>query len=265
MNYAKDIRLAKQGVEMYKDFSVSLIVPAMNEAKTLDLVLEKVPAWVDEIIVIDGNSKDDTLDTAVRNSRVSKVYVQRSKGKGAALSLGFSLASCDLIAIIDADGSMDPQELARYLDHFPNADIVKGSRNPILDVGSEDLTLLRDFGNRILTNVCNLLFNQTWTDLAYGYAVVRKNSLEQLGLSSYDNMGSVLGHKAYGQGFEIEALIFCRAANWNFKVVEVHSQEHRRISGSSNLRAIRDGFRVLAAIAIEKCRSRPREIRIGKN
>ncbi len=249
---------------MYKNFSISLIVPAMNEAKTLNLVLEKVPEWVDEIIVIDGNSKDETFETALQNPRVSKVYAQRSKGKGAALSLGFSLATSDLIAIIDADGSMNPQELPRFLDQFPDADIVKGSRSRSLKGYSDDLTWFRDFGNQVLTKLCNFLFRQNWTDLAYGYAVVSNDSLKQLGLSSYDNMGSILGHKAYGQGFEIEALIFCRSANWGFNVVEIPSHEHRRITGSSNLRAVRDGFRVLAAIGIEKCRSKPREVRIGK-
>ena len=244
---------------MHNGYSVGLIIPAINESSTLKAVIDSVPDCVDEIIVIDGRSKDNTFELASQHPRVSKVLKQRSYGKGAALSLGFAVATCDLVAIIDADGSMDPSELKHFLDMFPEADIVKGSRSAKLGGSSADLTIFRDLGNRVLTKLCNFWFKETWTDLAYGYAVVNRRVLSQLGLSSYDEMGSVFGHKSYGQGFEIEALIFCRSSKWGFKVVEVASAENKRLSGSSNLRAVRDGFRVLSAIIIEKNRVKPHE------
>ena len=244
---------------MHNSYSVSLIIPAMNESATLTSIIDSVPTYVDEIIVIDGRSKDNTFEIASNHPRVNKVLRQRSRGKGAALSLGFAMATCDLVAIIDADGSMDPAELQDFLNMFPQAEIVKGSRSKKLGGTSADLTIFRDLGNRVLTKLCNFWFKENWTDLAYGYAVVDRKALGKLGLSSYDEMGSVFGHKSYGQGFEIEALIFCRSSKWGFRVLEVASAEHRRISGSSNLRAIRDGFRVLSAIIIEKNRSKPHE------
>jgi len=244
---------------VHNNYSVSLIIPAMNESATLTTIIDSVPTYVDEIIVIDGRSKDNTFEIASNHPRVNKVLKQRSRGKGAALSLGFAVATCDLVAIIDADGSMNPEELIDFLNLFPQAEIVKGSRSKKLGGTSADLTIFRDLGNRVLTKLCNFWFKEKWTDLAYGYAVVDRKALGQLGLSSYDEMGSVFGHKSYGQGFEIEALIFCRSSKWGFRVLEVASAEHRRISGSSNLRAIRDGFRVLSAIIIEKNRSKPNE------
>jgi glycosyltransferase involved in cell wall biosynthesis len=244
---------------VHNNYSVSLIIPAMNESATLTSIIDSIPTYVDEIIVIDGRSKDNTFEIASNHPRVNKVLRQRSRGKGAALSLGFAMATCDLVAIIDADGSMDPAELKDFLNMFPQAEIVKGSRSKKLGGTSADLTIFRDLGNRVLTKICNFWFKENWTDLAYGYAVVDRKALGKLGLSSYDEMGSVFGHKSYGQGFEIEALIFCRSSKWGFRVLEVASAEHRRISGSSNLRAIRDGFRVLSAIIIEKNRSKPHE------
>lgn len=244
---------------MHNNYSVSLIIPAMNESATLTSIIDSVPTYVDEIIVIDGRSKDNTFEIASNHPRVNKVLRQRSRGKGAALSLGFAMATCDLVAIIDADGSMDPAELKDFLNMFPQAEIVKGSRSKKMGGTSADLTIFRDLGNRVLTKLCNFWFKENWTDLAYGYAVVDRKALGKLGLSSYDEMGSVFGHKSYGQGFEIEALIFCRSSKWGFRVLEVASAEHRRISGSSNLRAVRDGFRVLSAIIIEKNRSKPYE------
>jgi glycosyltransferase involved in cell wall biosynthesis len=244
---------------VHNNYSVSLIIPAMNESATLTSIIDSIPTYVDEIIVIDGRSKDNTYEIASNHPRVNKVLRQRSRGKGAALSLGFAMATCDLVAIIDADGSMDPAELKDFLNMFPQAEIVKGSRSKKMGGTSADLTIFRDLGNRVLTKLCNFWFKENWTDLAYGYAVVDRKALGKLGLSSYDEMGSVFGHKSYGQGFEIEALIFCRSSKWGFRVLEVASAEHRRISGSSNLRAIRDGFRVLSAIVIEKNRSKPYE------
>jgi hypothetical protein len=91
--------------------------------------------------------------------------------------------------------------------------------------------------------------------MAYGFAVFTRESVESLALTSFDKLGSILGHKSYGQGFEIETLMFCRAAKRNLKIKEIASFESDRVSGSSNLRAIRDGFRVLAALLIESLRS----------
>lgn len=242
---------------MFQNYSVSLIVPTRNEGDNLRIIIDKIPGYVDEVIVVDGNSSDDTVEIAKASQRISKVILQSSNGKGAALSAGFSEAQCDLVAIIDADGSMDPLELERFLKEFPEHQIVKGSRY-LENGGSEDLTLIRSTGNRILTKFANLLFDQKWTDLAYGYAVFEKSALKELALTNYDQLGSFGRHKTYGQGFEIETLMFTRAAKRGYSVKEVASFEYNRISGTSNLNAFRDGVRVFISLLVEKLRSAPR-------
>ena len=238
--------------------SVSVVVPARNEGRHLVEVLDQLPNWVDEILVIDGNSSDNTLEIAKSYSRVNYSARQRSNGKGAALSAGFAKAKSDFVAIIDADGSMDPGELEKFMELALTNDVVKGSRY-LPGGGSTDLTFVRSFGNRLLTKLANLLFSQNWTDMAYGFAVFRREILEDLALINYDAQGSIFSHKAYGQGFEIETLMFTRAARRHLKIAEIPSFESERISGSSNLRAIRDGFRVLICLFIERSRSNPRE------
>ena len=228
---------------MFNNRSVSLVIPAKNELASLPTVLADIPEYIDEVIVVDGHSDDGTLEYAQRHSRVNKVVRQRSKGKGAALSAGFANASKDLVVIIDADGSMDLGELHLFLAEFPNCGIAKGSRY-LTGGGSSDLTAFRSIGNRFLTGMANRFFHQDWTDLAYGYAVFDRN---------------LFSHKAYGQGFEIETLMFCRAARRGIRLVEVPSYEKDRIAGASNLRAIRDGIRVLIALFVEKARSIPKE------
>ena len=189
--------------------------------------------------------------------KVTRVVRQCSKGKGAALSAGFALACGDFVVIIDADGSMDPAEIVRYLEKFPQFDVVKGSRF-LPGAGSTDITLFRSVGNRVLTKIANYFFKQSWTDMAYGFAAFKSSVIQDLALTNYDKLGSVFGHKAYGQGFEIETLMFTRAAKRNFSICEVPSFESDRIGGSSNLRAIRDGFRVLLSLIIERFRSLPK-------
>ena len=167
--------------------------------------------------------------------------------------MGFRSASGELIAMIDGDGSMDANEIPRFFDALiDGADVAKGTRYGT--GGSEDLTLFRDLGNRVLTRVVNSTFGVDWDDLAYGFAAFRKSAILRLNLDHLDDQHSILGHKAYGQGFEIETLLFCRSSRLGLKVVEVPSVERARIAGASNLRAVRDGFRVCAAIVAERVR-----------
>jgi glycosyltransferase involved in cell wall biosynthesis len=243
---------------MFNEKSVSLVIPAKNELASLPTVLDSIPPYVDEVIIVDGHSSDGTLEYAKSHPRVDKVVRQRSKGKGAALSTGFAHATMDLVAIIDADGSMDLRELEVFLKVIPRFGIVKGSRY-LEGGGSSDLTWFRSFGNKALTEIANRFFQQEWTDMAYGFAVFDRDLLQGLALTNYDALGSIFSHKAYGQGFEIETLMFCRAARRGINLMEVPSFEKDRIAGASNLRAIRDGVRVLVALFVERARSVPKD------
>jgi glycosyltransferase involved in cell wall biosynthesis len=241
---------------MLDNSTIGLILPAMNEESNLASFLNRIPDFVDEVIVIDGNSHDRTYLVAKTNESVKVAVKQRAKGKGAALSLGFSLAKSDIILIMDVDGSMSENEIESFVKSIQEGyDLVKGSRYlPSSDSGSYDLTLIRSVGNRVLTKIANRVFRTKWTDLAYGFAAFRIEAIHHLGLTTYDCLGGFFSHKAYGQGFEIETLMFTRAVKSGLKVKEIPSFENKRILGSSNLRAIRDGVRVLIALVVEGIR-----------
>lgn len=238
---------------------VSVIIPARNEGLNLPRILDSLPESIDEVIVIDGNSTDETVAVAEAHDRTSSVFVQRSKGKGAALSLGLRVATHEYVVMIDADGSMDVDEISSFVAALDaGADVVRGSRY-LPSGGSEDLTAFRSFGNKLLTGLANTLFEVKWTDLAYGYAAFRRSALEQMDVFYYDSKVGGLPFSrgmSYGQGFEIESLIFCRSARRGLTVVEIPSIEASRWNGASNLKAIPDGFRALSAILIERARSR---------
>jgi glycosyltransferase involved in cell wall biosynthesis len=227
---------------------VSIIVPARNEARNLELVLPSLPD-AHEVIVIDGHSSDDTELVVRRHLPTARFVQQTRKGKGNALACGFEAASGDIIVMFDADGSADPTEIDAYLAALlAGADFAKGSR-VLAAGGSEDITPLRDLGNRALTAITNRLFRTRYTDLCYGYNAFWRDILPELAIPS-----STHEDAQWGDGFEIETMINCRVAAIGLQIHEVPSVELSRIHGNSNLNTFRDGFRVLRTILIERLR-----------
>ncbi|MFI6906618.1 glycosyltransferase family 2 protein [Nonomuraea sp. NPDC050394] len=220
--------------------SVSVVVPAMNEAENLPHVFATLPSWIDEVILVDGNSTDDTVAVARRLRPDLHVVTQTGRGKGNALIAGFAAAKGDIIVMIDADGSTDGREIGLFVEALiEGADFAKGSRYAP-GGGSSDISVLRSFGNRVLTGLTNMLYGTRYTDLCYGYNAFWARHLDAMALDC--------------DGFEIETLMNVRAAQAGLLIQEVPSHEHCRIHGESNLHAVRDGWRVLKTILRERNR-----------
>lgn len=237
---------------------VSLVVPAKNEARNLELILPELPP-VHEVILVDGHSVDDTAATAQRVMPSIRVLRQSRHGKGNALACGFAAARGDIIVMFDADGSADPKEIPRFVDTLvAGADFAKGSR--CLDGGgSEDITHLRSAGNRALSGLTNTVWGTSFTDLCYGYNAFWRDILEDLRLppvhlQTVNPVRTAVNGMAWGDGFEIETLLNCRVAGAGLAVAEVPSFEKGRIHGVSNLNALNDGMRVLRTIVVERHR-----------
>ncbi len=236
---------------------VSVVVPTRNEARNLEVVLPAVAAVrpaVHEIIVVDGNSVDGTIDAAQRVLPWVKVMTQTRRGKGNAMACGFSAATGDIIVMFDADGSADPAEIPTFVSALvAGADFAKGSRF-VRGGGSDDITLLRKSGNAGLNGVANALFGTSYTDLCYGYNAFWSDLLPVLELPSIDAPAPPEG-LLWGDGFEIETVLNCRVAAAGLKITEVPSMERERIFGQTNLRTFVDGTRVLRTLAAERRRA----------
>jgi glycosyltransferase involved in cell wall biosynthesis len=220
---------------------VSVVIPTLNEAKNLPYVLPKLPQMADEIILVDGHSTDDTLDTARSLCPEIQLVMEERRGKGAALLGGLAECTGDIIVLLDADGSNDPAEIPRFIGALVSgADFAKGSRF-LQGGGTADMPLHRRAGNRAFVWLVRLLFRSRYTDLCYGYNAFWRDVLEQLQLD--------------GEGFEIETMMNIRALRAGLSVVEVPSFEDARIHGVSNLQTISDGWRVLRTIFAERFRS----------
>jgi glycosyltransferase involved in cell wall biosynthesis len=227
--------------------TVTVVVPAMNEAKNLPHVLGRMPADIDEIILVDGNSVDDTIAVARAEWPDIKVVHQARKGKGNALAAGFAAATGDYIVMIDADGSMDPKEIPLFIAALDaGADYAKGSRFAP-GGGSDDITTLRRVGNWGLNLLTNVLFRTHFSDLCYGYNAFRKSCVEVMCLPDHETK-----EPHWGDGFEIETLINTRVAKAHVTISEVASFEYERLHGMSNLQTFRDGFRVVRTILRER-------------
>ncbi|WP_255696522.1 glycosyltransferase family 2 protein [Allobranchiibius sp. GilTou73] len=230
-----------------------MVVPAKNEADNLRAVLPTLPP-VHEVILVDGNSTDGTVEVARQVMPDIKVVKQTRKGKGNALACGFKAATGDIIVMFDADGSADAREIPAYVDALINgADFAKGSRF-IKGGGSDDITLLRHVGATGLHVLVNLTFGQRFSDLCYGYNAFWTELVPALGLPDIDAPVPP-GGMIWGDGFEIETVINLRMVGAGVQIREVPSIERPRIHGESNLHTFKDGFRVLRTIVSERQRA----------
>jgi glycosyltransferase involved in cell wall biosynthesis len=198
---------------------------------------------------VDGRSTDDTVAVARRLREDVKVVMELRRGKGAALQAGFAAATGDIIVMLDADGSMLPEEAILFVGALmAGADMAKGSRF-LQGAGTDDMSLFRMLGNWGLTLIVRVLYGGLFSDLCYGYMAFWTRHAATLNCDC--------------DGFEIETLINVRALKNRLKIVEVASFEAPRISGESNLRAIPDGWRVLKTILRERVLSRVSQVAYG--
>ncbi len=232
---------------------VSVVIPTLNEARNLPHVFALLPADVFEVILVDGNSTDDTIAVARRLRPDVRVVRQTRRGKGNALACGFAVCRGDIIVMLDADGSTDPREIPEFVAALvAGADFAKGSRF-VAGGGSTDITRIRRAGNQALNRLANVLNGTRYTDLCYGYNAFWRRCLPTLGLAPGPVVAGEAGMR-WGDGFEIETIINVRVARAGLSVAEVPSFERDRIFGESNLNAVRDGLRVLRTIAHERLR-----------
>ncbi len=222
---------------MQLPFRVSVVIPALNEASNLPYVLPRIPAWVHEVLLVDGLSTDGTIEVARELWPSIRIIQQDGKGKGAALRSGFAAATGDIIVMLDADGSTDPREIPAFLGPLlAGADFAKGSRF-LQGGGTADMSFHRRLGNAGFVALVRLLFGGHYSDLCYGYNAFWAAVLPHLELDR--------------DGFEIETLMNVRALRAKLRIAEVPSFEAERVHGIGRLRTIPDGWRVLRTIGRE--------------
>lgn len=204
---------------MYKEKHIGVVIPAYNEEEFVEEVIETVPAFVDRIYPVDDCSTDKTwarilLASTRENSqtqfpqtasepvtdggyseRVVPIRHSENRGVGGAIKTGYRRAvddGLDVVAVMNADGQMDPDILDRILDPVVegDADYAKGNRL-VTSSHWKGMTRFRLFGNYVLTYLTRIASGY-WhmTDPQNGYTAVATDALEEIDLTSlYDGYG----------------------------------------------------------------------------
>jgi glycosyltransferase involved in cell wall biosynthesis len=220
---------------------VSIVVPAFNEAPTIEQILQQVTdedlGGPYEVIVVDDGSTDGTADLADR-AGIEGVRVIRqpvNRGKGAAVRTGIAQTRGDIVVIQDADLEYDPADLPRLLDPLRRgvADVVYGTR---LRGGEPQRAHLfwHYAGNRFLSLLTNVLFNTTISDMEVGYKAFRGDLIRSIELRSDD--------------FAFEAEVTAKILRRKVRLYEVPISYYGRTYAEGKKITWRDGVIAVAAL-----------------
>jgi hypothetical protein len=181
---------------MYKGQSITVIIPCLNEEQGIRRVLESMPDFVDEVIVVDNNSTDRTHEVATALG--AKVIHERLRGYGRSYKRGFANATGDLIVTLDGDHSYPVDAISYLLEAFLhlNVDFLNASRFPVRDRNA--MSFKHKIGNLILSIAMSVLYLRWVRDSQSGMWVFRRSILADMNLES-DGM-------AFSEEIKIEAL-----------------------------------------------------------
>jgi glycosyltransferase involved in cell wall biosynthesis len=212
---------------MYKDLRITVVIPCLNEEPAIGRVLDGLPTFVDEVIVVDNNSTDRTAEVA--RARGAMVVTELNRGYGRAYKRGFSVACGDIVVTLDGDHSYPVDALSYLIEAFLHSRVgfLSGSRFPTVD--PEAMSLKHRIGNRILSLVMSILFLRWVSDSQSGMWVFRRELLSQMNLVS-DGL-------AFSEEIKIEAI---RNPEIGFREMSINYSQRL---GEKKLEPWKDGIR----------------------
>ena len=211
--------------------TISIILPAFNEEKSIANVLKGLDDWLDraEIIVVDDCSTDRTAQIAEQaGARVIRHRV--NKGYGGALKTGIRAATCEIIVMMDADSEHDASQIASLLDALGDNDMVVGARGK-----GSNAPLLRRPGKWVLFQVANYLAQTQIPDLNSGLRAFRKEVVQKF-LHILPN------------GFSFTTTVTLALYKAGYSIVYVPIITTPRVGSPSTVNPIRDGLNTLMLI-----------------
>jgi dolichol-phosphate mannosyltransferase len=210
---------------------ISIVIPTLDEEDTLAEIIEGCKPYGDEILVVDGHSRDRTREVA--ESLGVKVILDNRKGKGEALRHVVNFVNGNIIVFIDADGSHDPKDIPKLVEPIikDEADHVSGSR---LIGGSSELhggfdECFRLMGSSFITACINWRFKVKLSESQNGFRAIKTDVIKQLGLE--ENITT------------IEQEMIMKTLKKGFRMAEVPSHEYERKKGYSKISLKKVWFR----------------------
>jgi glycosyltransferase involved in cell wall biosynthesis len=209
------------------EHSISIVLPAYNEAESLPIAVERAVAAMGElvsefeVIVVDDGSTDETLEIARELMSTHQPHVRLAahpvnRGYGAALRTGFALARCDLTFYTDADNQFDPSDLKHFLPLIDEYDLIVGFRVYRYD------TVLRSFASWGYNRIVSLLFRVRVRDVDCSFKLFRREVLEKITIECDD--------------FFVDTELVAKSRRWNFRLLEKGVRHYPRLAGETTVR-----------------------------
>jgi len=205
------------------DARVTVVIPAKDEEGIVGEIIDAVRPHADEILLVDGHSRDRTPDIA--NARGARVILDHGHGKGEALRLAIAEATTGILVFVDADGSHEPADIPKLVEPIRSgrADLVIASRGK---GGSDELhgtleQFIRYVGSQLIMLAINYRWNVRLTDSQNGFRAIRTDVARSLGLTS--NVTT------------IEQEMLMKALKRGYRVAEIASHEYERQWGVSKV------------------------------
>lgn len=229
----------------YKNASVSIVVPARNEAGNIEDAMRRIPKMgiSDEIIFIEGNSTDNTWEVIqsiaekYKGSHRIKIAQQDGKGKGDAVRKGFSMAEKEILMILDADLTVPPEDLPKFYKAVVSGkgEFINGSRL-VYPMEKNAMRFFNLIGNKFFAAAFSSVLGQNFRDTLCGTKVL-----------SRENYLKIASHRSFFGDFDPFGdfdLIF-GAARSGLKIVEVPISYKERVYGDTNIQRWKHGFLLL--------------------
>ena len=213
---------------------VCIIIPTINEAETVGMVIDEIPrqaleevGYQVEVMVIDGGSTDGTIQIA--EEKGVRVVVEPRRGKGRGMRTALDMTQAEFLFMLDGDYTYPPSYIVEMLDILLNTyPVVIGSRlTGQIEKGG--MSRLNVIGNHLLTLMANILYGTKLSDLCTGYWGLRGEVINNL--------------KLLADGFDFEAELFSQIAKKGYQIGEIPIY-YRRRQTPAKLRSLRDGLKI---------------------
>jgi len=225
--------------------AVSVVIPCRNEAGHIEPLLQRLPelASGSEFLFVEGGSRDDTEEVirkaiAAHPERNLRLLKQTGRGKGDAVRLGFAEARGDVLAILDSDMGVAPEDLERFVDALTRGkgEFVNGSRL-VYPMEGRAMRFLNLIANKLFALLFSWVLGQQVRDTLCGTKVLYRADYEQ-----------IAANRAYFGDFDPFGdfdLLF-GAARLNLRIVDLPIRYHERTYGETNISRFSHGMLLLA-------------------
>jgi glycosyltransferase involved in cell wall biosynthesis len=229
------------------------MVVAWNEIEGMKAIMPKIKkGWVDQILVVDGGSKDGTVEYSKKKGY--DVYVQKERGLHSAYREAWPYIKGDYVITFSPDGNSPPEDIPVLIEKVKQGyDMVIGSRY-YKDATSEDDDIITGFGNWLFTSTINLLFRSNYTDAMTIYRIYRKDLFYKLNLDKIETYS--VFEKLFFTKIGIEPILSARFAKEKLKCIDIPSPEPKRIGGERKLQILRWGLAYMTQIICERFKPR---------